>query len=80
MTDAQYLAMQKRALRTARRIQKNLITALNKSDRVMDRLIERKTKIRTESYDLMGTAWENVKKNFSTTEKALADAISAGSW
>lgn len=80
MTSAQYHAIQVKAMRNGRRYLRTMRTAAEGLETIVDRLIASKREIRPESYSILSTAWGKYKNTVNETERALADAISSGSF
>lgn len=76
MTVAQHRALVVKALRNARKQHRTLQTRSEVLERVLDRLIQRKTIVTPSQMGGVVKAWDGVRAQMPAVEKSLADAIS----
>lgn len=79
MTYRQLTIIVKRGLREARKTERQLDSRLEKMEREMDRLIERKTLIEPKSLVLMTNLWSDFKKQLPVVEKAIVQVVQSAS-
>lgn len=79
MTYRQLTIIVKKGLREARKAERQLDTRLEKMEREMDRLIERKTLIEPKSLVLMTNLWSDLKKQIPIVEKVIANVVASAS-
>lgn len=80
MTVAAHRALIVKALRNARKQHRQWQTRAESLERLLDRLIERKTIIRPAETQQIVKAWDSVKGQTGAVEHALADAISTANF
>jgi hypothetical protein len=80
MTEAQYHAIQIKAMRNGRASYRSMDSQGEVVERQLDRMIRLKTVIRAKTYDKLAADWAEFKKRMNAAEKALADAIASGQW
>jgi len=79
VTYRQLTIIVKRGLREARKTERQLDTRLEKMEREMDRLIERKTLIEPKSLVLLTNLWSDLKKQIPVVEKAITAVVQSAS-
>lgn len=75
-TSAELQGQRKKALREVRRRQRAADTAVEKLERRIFRLLDRKTLISSESMETLIPLWNEFIKNVRDLEHGIADAIS----
>jgi hypothetical protein len=79
VTYRQLTLLVKRGLREARKAERQFDTRLEKVEREMDRLIDRKTLVEPKSLQTLVNLWADLRKQYPIVEKAIVNAIAIAS-
>jgi phenylacetate-coenzyme A ligase PaaK-like adenylate-forming protein len=69
-----------RALRSSRRQYRSLDTSLEKMERVLDRLILRKTRVFPDQLEPLITQWRDVQVKITVVQRGITDLLNVASF